>query len=148
MPKKKEKHTFHIPEGPDVYSQCTWTVPDADTFRNEILAESMIYHVGHLVEDCEVMTEDFSEPVGEDKQGNVIYRKYLSDESEYLRQIRKIAQEESDSGRVVLFQKKIRSGSAKPEKTKGPIVYGKSYMRRSQPKPIFEYYSHPVQNTG
>ena len=126
MSKAKTTYKFHIPEGPDVYSQCKWTVPDVDTFRNEVLAESMIYHVGHLVEDCEMTCE----------------------ESDHLKQIRRITQEESDKGRIVLFQKKIRSGSYKPEKHKGPVVYGKSAMRRSKTKPIFEYYSHPVQNTG
>jgi hypothetical protein len=148
MAKNKERYTFHIPEGPDAYSERTWTVPDADTFRNEILTESMIYHVGHLVEDCEVIFEDLSVPIGHDKQGNITYRRHLSKESESLRKIRKIAQEESAKGRVVLLQKKIRAGSAKPEKAKGPIVYGKTDMRRSQTKPIFEYHSHPVQNTG
>jgi len=123
--------TFYIPEGPDVYSGCTWTVPDVDTFRNEILAESMIYHVGHLVEDCE------SSPRSASKQ---------------LKEIRKIAMEESVKGRVVLLQKKIRSGAAKPEKRKrnrfGSVTYKSTVMKRSQTKPIFEYHSHPVRNTG
>ena len=125
--KTKPACTFYIPEGPDVYSGCTWTVPDVDTFRNEILAESMIYHIGHLVEDCE------SSPRSASKQ---------------LREIRKIAMEESVKGRVVLLQKKIRAGSLMPERSKAKVSYKKSELKRSKTKPIFEYHSHPVRNTG
>ena len=130
--KTEPASTYYNPEGPDVYSGSTWTVPDVDTFRNEILAESMIYHIGHLVEDCE------SSPRSASKQ---------------LREIRKIAMEESVKGRVVLVQKKIRAGSLMPEKSKAKrskskVSYKKSELKRSKTKPIFEYHSHPVRNTG
>ena len=144
----KERIKFHIPEGPHAYSRRTWTVPDVDMFRNDILAEPMIYHVGHLAEDCEIFTEDTSLPMGHDKHGNVKYHRHLSEESEDLCQIRAIAQEESDSGRVILYQKKIHGGSSKP------VIYGKTSMKpgrikkRLQTKPIFEYRSHPVGYTG